>query len=518
MSHFCVIGVILNHAALLGCSLTCVRSCTHYGDISIMAKGRVFIVYPPISKMERYSSKLGSVGGEQLPLGIYYLAAYIRNYGYEVNVCDAEAEKLSLEAILDELRKFNPTVIGLSSTTVAFHRVLELAEAIKNTFKSVPVVLGGAHVTSNSDQALSFSAFDYGVIGEGEVTFLELLNALTGNKPVESIHGIAYKNCSGEVVRTPAREYIRNLDDLPFPAYDLVRDIRVYAPPPSNYKTLPVMNIITSRGCPSDCTFCDRNIFGKKYRERSAINVFEEIVYLSKTYGVKELAFVDDTFLINKNRVHELFDIIRREGYFFNWTCMARINNVTFEFLKYLKNNGCWSIAFGIESADEGILKLIRKNISPEKVRSVIGWCYELGIETKGFFIVGHPTESLETIDKTIKFAVSLKLSAVVVTINTPIPGSRQYAEAERYGTLDTTDWSRFNYWRPVFVPFGLTQEILLKKQEEFYLRFYMRPRIIWKYFRSFFGPGGLRRLKSIMNLFISRDSLSKVGRFLLAR
>lgn len=483
-----------------------------------MTTGRVFIVYPPLSKMERYSSKLGSVGGEQLPLGIYYLAAYLRKSGYEVRVCDAEAEKLTVDDILELVREFCPSVVGISSTTVAFHRALELSRAVKSAFDGVYTVLGGPHVTSNSDHALSFPAFDYGVIGEGEITFLELLNALSDASPVESIHGIAYRDDTGQVIRTPLREYISNLDVLPFPAYDLVKDIGMYAPPPSNYKTLPVMNIITSRGCPNDCTFCDRNIFGRKYRERSAHNVLEEIKYLHDNHGVKELAFVDDTFLINKDRVRELFDSIRQAGLFFPWTCMARINNVTYDFLKYLKDNGCWNIAFGIESADEGVLKVIKKNILPERVKTVIDWCYDLGIETKGFFIVGHPTETLETIDKTIEFATSLKLSAVVVTINTPIPGSPQYAEVHRYGSLDTTDWARFNYWRPVFVPFGLSQEILLKKQEEFYLRFYLRPRIIWKYFCSFFGKGGGRRLSSILNIFFSRDSLVKVARFMLGR
>lgn len=484
----------------------------------VMTKGRVFIVYPPLSKMERYSSKLGSVGGEQLPLGIYYLAAYVRTNGFEVQVCDAEAEKLAIDDILAMIQEFTPSVIGISSTTVAFHRAVELSEAIKNSFEDVAIVLGGPHVTSNCDHALSFASFDYGVIGEGEITFLELLNALAGNAPVEDIPGIAYRDYAGQVKRASAREYIRNLDVLPFPAYDLVKNIGVYAPPPSNYKTLPVMNVITSRGCPNDCTFCDRNIFGKKYRERSAANVFEEIKHLSKNYGVRELAFVDDTFLINKGRVRELFDLIRREDLFFPWTCMARINNVTYEFLKYLKENGCWSIAFGIESADEAVLKVIKKNISPQQVKTVIDWCFDLDIETKGFFIVGHPTETIETIDKTIDFASSLKLSAVVVTINTPIPGSPQYAEAHQYGNLDTTDWARFNYWRPVFVPFGLTEEILLKKQEEFYLRFYMRPRIVWKYFCSFFGTGGMRRLTSILNIFFSRDSLVKVARFMLGQ
>ncbi len=479
---------------------------------------RVFIIYPPISKTERYSSKLGSVGGEQLPLGIFYLASFIRKNGYSVGVCDAEAERLQAGDIIERIRKYSPGFVGISSTTVAFHRALEVAETIKTNFPNIAIVLGGPHITSNAEQAMSFKCFDYGIIGEGEITFLELLNALSLNKPFEDIKGISYRNGNGQIIKTQPREYITNLDELPFPAYDLVKDIDIYAPPPSNYKTLPVINIITTRGCPNKCTFCDRNVFGRKYRERSAINVFEEIKYLHKKFGIRELSFVDDTFLINKKRIRELFDMIRREGLFFPWTCMARINNVTHDFLKYLKENGCWNIAFGIESGDENILKVIKKNILLSKVKEVIDWCEEFGIETKGFFIIGHPNETIETIDKTIDFALKLKLSAVVVTVNTPIPGSQQYDEAHLYGRLDTTDWAKFNYWRPVFVPHGLTEETLLKKQEEFYLRFYMRPRIAWLYIRGFFGKGGIRRLKSIMNIFLSRESMGKVFLYFLSK
>lgn len=479
---------------------------------------RVFILYPPISKMERYSSRLGSVGGEQMPLGIFYLASFLRKNGYDVMVCDAEAERLRGEDIMDRVSRYSPGFVGISSTTVAFHRALEAAEDIKGRFPDVITVLGGPHVTSNAEHAMSFKAFDFGVIGEGEITFLELLETLSGDKPAADVRGIAWRDAKGKIVRTPSREFISNLDEIPFPAYDLVKDMERYTPPPSNYKTRPVINIITSRGCPNLCTFCDRNVFGRRYRERSASNVFEEIRYLYEKFGIRELAFVDDTFLINKKRIRELFDMLKSHGLFFPWTCMARINNVTYAFLKYLKANDCWNIAFGIESGDEHILQVIRKNIDPEKVREVIGWCDEIGIETKGFFIIGHPDETIRTIDKTIDFALTLKLSAVVVTINTPIPGSQQYEEAHLYGRLDTTDWAKFNYWRPVFVPHGLTEEILLKKQEEFYLRFYLRPRIVWKYLLSFLGKGGLRRFKAVLNIFLSRESIGKVIAYLLRR
>jgi radical SAM superfamily enzyme YgiQ (UPF0313 family) len=460
-----------------------------------------YLLYPPISKQERYSSGVGSVGGEQIPLGIYYLAAYLRTRGYVVQVRDAEAEKLTSEDIVRQLDSFRPDFIGISSTTVAFHRALETAVSIKQHFPGTVIILGGPHVTSNADHAMLYPEFDFGVLGEGEITLTELLEAIfSGVKAFSTIPGIAYRD-QGRLIRTAPRAYIQNLDDLPMPACDLIPNLALYAPPPSNYKTLPVLNVITSRGCPNLCTFCDKNIFGVKYRERSAQNIFEEIQHLHKAYGMREIAFVDDTFLINHKRIYELFNRVKEAGLFFHWTCMARINNVDYDFLKFLKSHGCWNIAFGIESADEDILKLIKKNIRIDKVREVIRWCAKLKIQTKGFFILGHPTETVETMDRTIRLACELPLDAVVVTINTPIPGSVQYAQAEQYGTLDKRDWSRYNYWNPVFVPFGLTKEILLKKQKEFYLRFYLRPRIAFQFIRSFFGKGGMKRFKTIMKL-----------------
>lgn len=462
---------------------------------------KIYLLYPPISKLERYSSAVGSVGGDQIPLGIFYLAAYLREAGYHVSVTDAEANDLTEDQIVDEIRRLSPDFIGISSTTVAFHRALIVANMIKAHLPSIPTILGGPHVTSNWEHAMSFEAFDYGVIGEGEISMLELIDALSKGTSTHEVAGIAYRDSNQKVIVTSKREPIGNLDVLPFPAYDLIPDMSLYTPPPSNYETLPVVNIITSRGCPSQCTFCDRSVFGTKHRERSAENVFAEIKYLWETYRIKEIAFVDDTFLINKKRIYKLFDLLREAGLSFRWTCMARINNVTFEFLQFLKENGCWNIAFGIESGDEGILAVIKKNISIAAVRRVIDWCHQLRIKTKGFFIVGHPMETLETIDKTIRLACSLKLDAAVVTLNTPIPGSQQYTEASRYGSLDTTDWSQFNCWRPVFVPKGLTKNLLLKKQKEFYLRFYLRPHIIMSYIAKFFGKGGRKRFGSIYRL-----------------
>lgn len=478
----------------------------------IYDKQKVYLLYPPISKFERYSSEIGNAGGEQIPLGIFYIASILKKNNFDVKVVDAEAEHLNTDQIINEIKSFSPNYIGISSTTVAFHRALEVVKEISRSFTDIKIILGGPHISSNVKHAMSFDEFDYGVIGEGELAVVDLINALNNNEPLSNIKGIAYKDEKNELVITPAREYITNLDILPFPAYELIKDINIYTPPPSNYKTLPVINMITSRGCPNQCTFCDNNIFGRKYRQRSAENIVAEIKYLKQKYGVKEIAFVDDTFMLLKKRIYEIFELLDKENIHFYWTCMSRINIIDYEFLKYIKSKGCWHISFGIESGDEEILKIIKKNISLEKTKQVISWCHKLGIKTKGFFIIGHPTETLESIDKTIKLACNLKLDDIVATVNTPIPGSEQYAEASKYGQLDISNWAEFNYWRPVFVPFGLTKEILLKKHREIYRRFYFRSRILWRYFLSFFGKGGFKRFRMVFkaSFFIIRKKKNK--------
>ena len=471
---------------------------------------KLSIIYPPISTKERYSSDIGNSGGKQIPLGIYYIASFMRAKNYDVQVIDAEAQGLTTEEIIDQIKQFAPDYIGISSTTVAFHRALEMANGIKSAAISAPVILGGPHVTSNHQHAMSYAVFDYAVLNEGEITLWELCEALANNTCLDDVEGIVFRCSEDGFVKTKSRKYIENLDVLPFPAYDLIPNINVYNPPPSNYKELPVISVITSRGCPGQCTFCDKNVFGNLYRKRSAENVFAEIKMLREKYGVREISFVDDTFLIDRKRMRKLFALLKEANIFVHWTCMGRINDVDKEYLQFLKDNGCWHISFGIESGDEEILKLIRKKLSLEKIRQVVGWCHELSIKTKGFFIIGHPTETEKTINQTIKFALSLKLNDVVATLNTPIPGSPQCCQVSQYGTLDETDWSEYNYWRPVFIPSGLSQELLLKKHKEFYRRFYLRPKILFRYFLSFFGRCGLRRLFAIMktSLFLLKKPL----------
>ncbi len=459
---------------------------------------KVLLIYPPISLQERYSSDIGHSGGRQIPLGIYYLAASVRKAGHDVCVIDGEAGKKTAQDIARKALEYGPDLVGLSSTTVAFHRALETARAIESCLPTVPVAIGGPHVTMALEDVMSYPEFDFAVFGEGEETLTELLDVLAEGGDMGGVRGVAFRKDSIFAINPP-RPFIANLDILPFPAYDLIPDFTRYNPPPTNYMKLPVANIVTSRGCPNRCTFCGHSSFGHTLRQRSPENIAAEIEILYHRHHVREIAFVDDTFTIGPRRILDLFNILNDRGIRFPWTCMSRINTVNPEIIRFMKQQGCWHISFGIESGSADILRLIRKNISIPEAEQVIGCCRREGIRTKGFFILGHPGETLDTIEQTISTALTLPLDDVVVTINTPLPGTEQYQSAHEYGELAKGDWSQFNMWNPVFVPRGLTAELLLKKHREFYRRFYLRPRIMARYFLSFFSVTGCRRALSVL-------------------
>ena len=348
------------------------------------------------------------------------------------------------------------------------------------------------------EHPLQFDCFDYAIRNEGEEALVETLEALGEVLPSDdpgwrlaAVRGLIWRR-NGEVVINPPRPYMEDLDRLPSPAYDLIPDLTAYHPPAFCYSRSPVLNVHTSRGCPGQCTFCDRSVFGGKFRARSAKAVADDIETLIHRYGAREIAFMDDTFTVSKPRVYEIFRILRERGLTFPWSCMSRISTVDEPLLKFMRDNGCWHIAFGIESGNASVLKVIRKGADLARIEQVIRYCDQIGIKTKGFFMLGHPSDTPESIEQTIEFGVRLPIRDLVVTVNTPWPGTWQFEHAREFGSREAFSFDRWNHWNPVFVPFGLTPEFLLRKHKEFIRRFYFRPRAVWNVLRT---PGLLRQL-----------------------
>ncbi|MDD5449441.1 MAG: radical SAM protein [Candidatus Omnitrophica bacterium] len=471
---------------------------------------KIILINPPISTVERYGRDIGDIAGHQAPLGLCYLAGFLEKYGFEVSFIDAQAEGLSNREIRKKISSFKPDAVGITSTTVAFHRAKSLATDIKLSKPDIPIIIGGPHVTANPRETLSFKCFDYGVMREGEITLFELLKGLKRNDSLEGLPGVVLRK-NGNVIINPQRPYIDDLDSLPFPARHFLPDIKKYVPPLGSYSDTPAVSIITSRGCPYGCIFCDKNVFGRTIRYHSPEYVVSEIKNVITRYGAKEIFFVDDTFTVNEERVRKILFLMQREKIRIKWTCMTRANNITEDLLETMKAAGCWQISIGVESGNQQVLDFIKKGITLGQVRDVVNWSHKLGIYVKGFFIIGHPIDTVKTIDETIDFAKSIPFSDVVVTFATPIAGSELYSMAPKYGLFHGNDWSKLSYWKPVFVPFGLSEKIFYIKQKQFYREFYFRFNVIFRHLRNMrrisqYLKYGVNIVKVLPSLIFTKD------------
>jgi radical SAM superfamily enzyme YgiQ (UPF0313 family) len=368
-------------------------------------------------------------------------------------------------------------LVGISTTTASFTKALAVANEVKAQL-DLTVVVGGPHATALPEETLQNPCFDIGVVGEGELTMVELAEKLGSNENLENVRGIVYRE-RGKVRRNPERPYIMDLDSVPFPARHLLPSLDVYHPTPSAYRCLPQATMITSRGCPYNCTFCDRSVFGSTYRARSARNVVDEMEMLVEKHGAKEVRFWDDTFNIDARRVIQICEEIRVRGIDVPWTCLGRINRMNAEVLRAMEESGCWQVDYGIESGNQQLLDGIRKGLTLDMIRTVTKMTREAGIRMRGFFMLGLPGETEETMRQTIEFAKRLDLSAAVFHITTPFPGTELYKTVLESGELDMKagwdDYSIFSSEASPYVPKGLTHETIEHYQTQAYHAFYMR-------------------------------------------
>jgi radical SAM superfamily enzyme YgiQ (UPF0313 family) len=443
----------------------------------------IALVYPNVSVQERYGADIGEIGGKQAPLGLMYLSSFLKRHHHNVILIDAVAEGLSDNEILRRIKLHGTSLLGISSTTLALRNSQILAKKVKDA-TSIIVVLGGAHISSSPGDFPQLPCFDFAICGEGEISLNALAEKLNNGKDdFGKIGGLLWRR-KGENIVNPRSQAISSLDELPFPDRDSLSRIDLYRPPISCYLREPVVSMMTSRGCPYQCIFCDKAVFGSQIRFFSADYVISEMKEIIVKYGAREIAFVDDTLPCNRTRFVEILEKILEEKLRIPWTCMANANDLDEELVKLMRRAGCWQIAIGIESGNDEILRLIRKKSDISRIAKIAKSAHDVGIYVKGFFMLGHPGESLKTIEETRKFALSLPLTDVTCTIATPIKGSEFYrmAESGEYGILrKDIDLSKFNYWEPVFIAKGLDAKTLLREQRKFFISFYLRAGVILK-------------------------------------
>ncbi len=360
--------------------------------------------------------------------------------------------------------------MGLTATTPAIYDAYEVARMVKGINPDCRVVIGGPHVSFTARQTLrECKAMDAVIMREGEITFRELVQAWDRGLPLKRTAGLAFR-CNGGIAKNPARPFIKNLDTLPFPAWEKL--------PMEKYN----MNgrrfgmVMTSRGCPYDCIFCSSSqLCGKIWRARSPENVVSELKLLYDS-GIKEIEFMDDTFTLNNKRAEGICDAIIREGLDITWTCSSRVNTINKGLAKKLKRAGCHTVYFGIESGSQEILDMIGKGISLEQSRKAVRIARDTGLSTLGSFILGLPGETLKSISRTVRFAKGLGLGFAQFTTATPYPGTKLYTWAKSRGLLKTVGWSDFTTLRPVMEVPGLSLNQLKRSLTRAYLSFYLKP------------------------------------------
>jgi anaerobic magnesium-protoporphyrin IX monomethyl ester cyclase len=402
----------------------------------------VLLINPPWTRREQDVRKKLKVESCLPSLGLSYIAAVLQKNQMPVQILDANAEGFDFNAIENYLRKLQqvPDYIGVTAITTEISIVFEIANICKTIFKNSKIVLGGVHPTVMPEETLKNENVDFVIRGEGEFSFLELIQ---GNK-IENIKGLSYKK-NNKTVHNESSDRIKNLDDLPFPAFNLL-PMSNYHPPLGLYKRLPATNIITARGCPNICTYCaTQTIWGRRLFFRSVDNIIEEIKLLVKDFGIKEISISDDTFTISKERVMEFCNKLITNKIDLTWSCNSRVEKIDEESLRLMKKAGCHHICYGIESADKEILKNINKNINLDKARELIRLTKKAGITCRASFMFGNPGEIAESMKKTLQFAISSNPDYAVFNITTPYPGTPMYKWAKENGYLMDENWETYH-------------------------------------------------------------------------
>lgn len=449
---------------------------------------RVILINPPIDSVlenGHVSPVTQFLFYNSAPLGILYIAAVLEQAGHTVACIDAAAELLNIDGTVQRVEDFKPDVIGIGSFTVTFETTRKLGAALRAAMPSVPIVLGSYHVTLVPDDAMADTCFDVGVLGEGEFTMLELVEHYGGKGSLADIPGICYRIDDATDARgwrlhkTAPRKKFKDLDKLPFPARHLLPP-NIYRPIPVDDHSFPKFAMVSSRGCPHACAFCQKSRTG--YRSHSPAYVVDELEHMIRDFGVRDVAFVDSLFCANKRRVHAICDEMIRRGVHkkVSWTCSSRVEVVDKPLLQKMKDAGCWRTRFGVESGHDDVLDFISKGITTEKVRKAITAAHEVGLRPKAFFMVGHMPDTRERILATIEFAKSIPLHDVTVQINTLLPETPQLdiwkREGDKWGRLVNTSTDEKSFWEPTFVPWGMEPEELIELHRRFYREFYLRP------------------------------------------
>ncbi|MEM2098283.1 MAG: radical SAM protein [Candidatus Bathyarchaeia archaeon] len=426
-----------------------------------MHKPKIALVNPPILKGVYHHQLF-------LPLGLAYIAAVLKQEKHEVTIIDCPALEIDHEKLAARLASLKPDIVGITSMTPTIQSTLLSAQAAKKACADTTVVLGGPHATFMDKQILEQEpAVDIVVRGEGEETLLEIAQNITQTKDLSKVGGVTFRH-GKQIIQTPSRSFIKDLDQLPYPAYG---DF-----PLTKYRLFGklYLPIITSRGCPFQCSFCTTSrMFGKDYRIRSPKNIVDELEFLKNTYNADAFTFYDDTLTLDKNRIFKICDEIKTRKLDVPWDCQTRVDQISKEIVDKMRETNCQQVFFGVESGCQKILDAVKKRTTVEQNMKAIKLAKEAGLFVAISIIIGYPGETLEMVKETLDFIRKAEPDDVYLCIATPYPGTELRQVVEAMGWKMSSDWSLYDTVTPVFENPLLPADVILKLRRDFYDSFY---------------------------------------------
>jgi len=464
----------------------------------------VLLINPPIAPRERGNAVVARLFYNSMPLGLGYLAAVAERDGHRARIIDAAVEHLSMSELMAEVAAEKPDLVGITGVTTSWAMTAATGKAIKQRWLGLPVIAGGPHAAAWREEAMNDAPFDAICIGEGEIAFARLL----GGEAWRDIPGLFLRE-NGDVRFTGEAECVDDLDDIPYPARHLMNADH-YRPIPADYRELPKIPMITTRGCPHSCIFCDKSVFGRRMRAHTVEHVLDEMEHCIRDHGARGIAFLDSTFATLRERAKEIARGIIRRGIRTDWTCTLRADSVDEELFALMAEAGCWRCRLGIESGDPEILRRIDKDVEVEQIRRAADMADRAGIQVKAFFMIGHFGENDASVRRSVELAKSLPLMEVTVQLNTPMRNTPQEEHWPEWGNLLGQSTTDFSYWEPVFVPHGWTPEKLVAAQRRFYREFLFRPGLWWRHLKNIKGWRDVRRYleaaRLVLYLTLGRD------------
>ncbi len=443
------------------------------------------------------------------PLGTLYVASNLLKAGHDVRFFNGAF--MAHEAILNEVKEFEPGFVGIYSTAFGWQKAQETAINIKRIDKNIFTCIGGPYPIAVQEYCLSSAgeSVDAVVTGEGELTVVEMLDRLKMGKSLKDVQGVIYRE-NNRIIKNPPRPLITNLDSLPFPNRKLLGEVNRYIPPPAMYKRKPVAVIMTSRGCNRKCIFCFQMDKERKggIRYRSIKNVLDEIELCLKQ-GFREIKFIDDTFAEDYDRAMQLAMEMQERRLDFTWFASACVNQVDEALLKAFKDAGCWAILFGAESGVQKNLNAIRKGTTLEQIRKAVRIAKDVGIKVQTSYMFGIPGETFEEGLKTIDFACELNPDMASFHAITPFPGTYLFDNYGKYGTI-SDELTDFTYQGAAFVPYTMTREEVIKLRRIAFKKFYSRPCFLLKKLFELKNLNdlklALRSIKSLFWIWVKKD------------